>query len=86
MKHKIGIKPYSYECGDGCCTEFGHEYYVNGEFVHRSPCEDSGWLAVLTALGIQAEIVNLSWEDGEEVCGIDNFVDVSKDRDYNDKT
>ena len=73
MKHKIGIKSYSYECGDGCCSEFGYEYYVDGEFVHRSPCEDSGWLAVLSALGIQAEIVNLSSDDGEEVCGIDNF-------------
>ena len=79
MKHKIGIKPYSYECGDGCCTEYGHEYYVDGTFVHRSPCEDSGWLAVLTALGIKAEIVNLSWEGGEEVCGIDNFVDVPEE-------
>jgi hypothetical protein len=75
MKHKIGIKSYSYECGDGCCVEFGYEYYVDGEFVHRSPCEDSGWLAVLSALGIQAEIVNLSSDDGEEVCGIDNFSD-----------
>lgn len=73
MKHKIGIKPYSYECGDGCCSEFGNEYYVNGEFVHRSPCDDNGWLAVLTSLGIQAEIVNLDIDTGEEVCGIDNF-------------
>ena len=52
MKHKIGIKSYSYECGDGCCSEYGHEYYVDGKFVHSSPCEDSGWLAVLSALGI----------------------------------
>lgn len=72
MKHKIGIKPYSYECGDGCCSEFGYEYYLNGEFVARTPCEDSGWLAVLTALGIKAEIVNLN-SDNEEVCSIDNF-------------
>ena len=78
MKHKIGIKPYSYECGDGCCTEFGNEYYVDGEFVHRSPCDDNGWIAVLTTLGIQAEIVNLD-EDGEEVCGIDNFIDSAEE-------
>jgi len=75
MKHKIGIKSYSYECGDGCCSEFGNEYYVNGEFVHRSPCDDNGWLAVLSAIGIQAEIVNLN-NDDEEICSIDNFVDV----------
>jgi len=74
MKHKIAVKPFFYECGDGCCSEYGHEYYVNGEFVHRSSCEHNGWLAVLTALGIQAEIVNLDIDTGEEVCGIDNFV------------
>jgi hypothetical protein len=72
MKHKIGIKSYSYECGDGCCSECGNEYYVNGEFIHRSSCDEDGWLAVLTALGIQAEIVGLT-EDNEELWGIDNF-------------
>ena len=81
MKYKIGIKPYSYECGDGCCSEFGNEYYVNGEYVHRSPSDDDGWLAVLSALGIKAEIVNLSFEDGEEVCSISNFVDVPEEED-----
>jgi len=75
MKHKIGIKSYSYECGDGCCSEFGHEYYVDGQFVHRSSCNDNGWLAVLGALGIQAEIVDLDPESGEEVCGISNYSD-----------
>jgi hypothetical protein len=73
MKHKIAIKPYSWECGDGCCSEFGNEYYVNGEFVHRSPCDDDGWLEVLTALGINAEIVGLT-EDDEESWSINNFV------------
>jgi hypothetical protein len=72
MKHKISIKPYNYECGDGCCSEFGNEYCVNGEFIHRSSCDEDGWLAVLTALGIQAEIVGLT-EDNEELWGIDNF-------------
>ena len=79
MKHKISIKPYNYECGDGCCTEFGNEYYVDGKFVHRSPCDENGWLAVLTALAIQAEIVNLDIDTGEEVCGIDNFVDIPEE-------
>lgn len=79
MKHKIGIKPYSYECGDGCCSEFGNGYYLDGEFVFSTPCDDSGWLAVLTALGIQAEIVNLDLDTGEEVCGIDNFVDIPEE-------
>ena len=77
-RHKISVKPYSYECVDGCCSEWGHEYYVDGEFVHRSPCEHSAWLAVLTALGIQAEIVDLD-DDGQEVCGVDNFADVPEE-------
>ena len=72
MKHKIAVKSYSYECGDGCCSEFGNEYYVDGKFVVRSPCEHSSWLAVLTALGIQAEIVDLD-EDDEEICSISNL-------------
>ena len=65
MKYKIAIKAYSYECGDGCCSEYGHEYYVNGEFVHRSACEDSGWLAVLKHLGIDAELTGQN-EIGED--------------------
>lgn len=56
MKYKIIKKDYIHECGDGCCTEFGYEWYVNGEFVLRGPCEDSGWLAVLHHLGIEVEL------------------------------
>lgn len=66
MKHKIAIKPYEHECGDGCCQEFGHEYYVDGEFVYRGTCEDSGWLAVLKYLGNDVGLVGLD-EDGEEI-------------------
>lgn len=66
MKHKIGVKTYSYECGDGCCSEEGKEWYVDGVFVHGSPCEDCGWLAVLQKLGIDAELVGLD-ENMEEI-------------------
>jgi hypothetical protein len=69
--HKIAVKHYSYECGDGCCSEFGYEYYVDGKFVHRSPCEHSGWLAVLAELGIKAEIVDLD-DEGEEITSLSN--------------
>jgi hypothetical protein len=65
-KHKIGIKEYTYKCGDGCCDEQGKEWYVDGEFVHGSPCEDSGWLAVLKHLGIDTELVGLN-EKNEEI-------------------
>lgn len=69
MKVKIGKQNYEYECGDGCCSEWGITWYVNGEVVHSSPCEDNGLLAVLEKLGIEAEIVILD-KDGEEVCSL----------------
>ena len=53
------------ECGDGCCTEFGSEWYVDGEFVHRSPCEDNGWMVVLAHLGIEVELTGQN-EEGED--------------------
>jgi hypothetical protein len=66
MKHKISKKYYDCQCGDSCCDECGFEWYLDGEFVHRSPCEDNGWLAVLQKLGIDATLVGLD-EDGEEI-------------------
>lgn len=66
MKHKISKKYYDCQCGDGCCDECGYEWYVNGEFVHRSPCDDCGWLAVLQKLEIDATLVGLD-KDGEKI-------------------
>lgn len=66
MKHKISKREYYYQCGGGCCDESGYEWYVNGEFVHASPCEDNGWLAVLEKLGIDVQIVGLD-KDGEKI-------------------
>lgn len=65
MKRKIVKKDYIYECGDGCCTELGFEWYVDGEFVYRGSCEDNGLLAILEHLGIEAELVGQS-DEGEE--------------------
>ena len=66
-KIKINIKDYSWSCGEGCCDEEGKEFYVDDEFVHRSPCEDNGWQAVLKHLGFD---VNIVWQDkdGEDIC------------------
>ena len=66
MKHKIVQKDYYHECGDGCCVEYGHEWYVNGQLVHKSSCEDSGWLAILNHLGIDAELIGQN-EKGEDI-------------------
>ena len=64
-KNKITKQSYIDECGDGCCTEFGYKWKVNGEEVHTSPCEDSGWLKVLEHFGINAELIGVD-EDDEE--------------------
>ncbi len=64
MKHKIEIQPYSHSCGDGCCSEEGWRWFVDGEQVHSSPCYDAGWLAVLEKLGIDAELSGLD-DNGE---------------------
>ena len=69
--YKIARKPYSYECGDGCCSEYGEKWYVDGREVIASACENTNMLAVLAAVGIKANIVDLD-EDGEEVCELSN--------------
>ena len=66
MKHKIVVQDYYQECGDGCCVEYGHLWFVDGNHIHSSPCQDSGWLAVLNHLGIEAEVIGKN-EIGEEV-------------------
>jgi hypothetical protein len=30
---KLETKEYFYECGDGCCTEYGTILYINGKEV-----------------------------------------------------
>jgi len=65
MKHKITKKYYQCECMDGCCYEVETEWRVDGEFVHRSPCEDCGWLKVLEKLGIDAQLAGLNENDEE---------------------
>lgn len=65
-KIKITIQDYDYECGDGCFDEAGKEWYVDGKFVHRSPCENNGLIAVLAHLGFDATLTGVD-KDGEEV-------------------
>jgi len=69
IKVKISKRPYSYECGDGCCTEWGETWYVDGEEIASGPCEDNLLQRILERLGFDAEIVNEN-EDGEEVCSL----------------
>jgi len=68
-KIKVSKRPYYYECGDGCCQEWGETWYVNGEEVCSGPCEDNRLQQLLNHLGLEATIVNEN-EEGEEVCEI----------------
>ena len=65
-KKKIIItrQSYDYTCGDGCCSEYGHTWYVDGEEVHSSPCEHNALIAILGHLGFEATINFCNEEDG----------------------
>jgi hypothetical protein len=65
-KKKIIItrESYSWECGDYCCSEQGHTWYVDGENVHSSPCEHNALVAILNHLGFDATINFCNEEDG----------------------
>jgi hypothetical protein len=62
---KLFIKSYSYECGDGCCQEWGETWLVDGEEVTSGPCEHNRMQQLLSHLGFDASIEGLD-EDGEE--------------------
>jgi hypothetical protein len=66
FKNIITKKRYNYTCGDGCCSEMGYTWYVNGQEIHSSPCEDSALLALLGHFGISAQI---------DFCGEDDDLD-----------
>lgn len=36
---KVELEDYAYECGDGCCTEYGTILYINDE-VYREFWDD----------------------------------------------
>jgi len=65
-KKKIIItrKSYDYECGDGCCSEYGWTWYVDGEEVHSSSCEHNALIDILDRLGFDATI-NFCGEDDD---------------------
>jgi len=60
----LSKRPYYYECGDGCCQEWGEKWFVNGEQVCSGPCDDDRLQQLLEHFGIDARIVI----ESEEVC------------------
>lgn len=63
---KISIKPYEYECGDGCCYDRGDIIYVDGEQVGDISygSVESALQLVLDHLGYEATLEGLD-KDGE---------------------
>lgn len=57
-KVKIELQDWYHECGDGCCTEWGTDIFVNGELMESNREDlDSALKEVLTHLGFDVEIV-----------------------------
>jgi hypothetical protein len=79
MKHKITKREYHYMCGEGCCDEFGTEWTLNGKSIYSGPQDEEAILTILTELGIQAEIVDLDFKTGEEICSLDNFTELKNE-------
>jgi len=52
---------------DGCCSEYGETWSVDGVEVAHGPCDDNRFQQLLKHLGYNARIVNEN-EDGEEIC------------------
>jgi adenylate cyclase class IV len=69
IKIKVSKRPYYYECGDGCCSEAGETWFVNGEEICSGMCDDNRLQQLLKHLGYEAKIVNEN-EDGEELCSL----------------
>lgn len=59
------IRPYTYECGDGCCSEFGEDWLIDGAEVATGPCEHNRIQQLFSHLGYDAEIIGLD-AHGEE--------------------
>ena len=61
----ITIRPYTHECGDGCCYEYGETIFVDGVEVASGPCEHNRLIGLLEHLGFSATIIGQDL-DGED--------------------
>ena len=59
-KLEIILDEYDFECGDGCCTNYGTITKVNGvEMPFHNQDTETILKQVLNHLGYQVEIINL---------------------------
>ena len=47
---KITLKDYHWQCGDGCCDEYGVELYVDENLIDTFADESAAYHFVLTNL------------------------------------
>lgn len=62
-KRKIEIVPYHYDCGDGCCADYGEDVYINGVDIN---CVGEYVVDVLDKVMEFLEIENVEIEYGDE--------------------
>lgn len=64
---KIETKDYFWECGDGCCTQYGTHLYIDGRLLEDREFSSSGdaYLYILQeVLGYEVDFI---YEDEEVV-------------------
>ncbi|HWL22285.1 MAG TPA: hypothetical protein VNR38_00795 [Ureibacillus sp.] len=55
-KLKVTFEEWDYECGDGCCYEWGRAVYIDGEHIHNHADSDQAIIEVLQHLGYEVEV------------------------------
>jgi hypothetical protein len=78
MKHKITKQDYCHECGEGCCTEWGTTWKVDGKEIYSGPDNDSAIIDILKHFGIQVELSLLD-EQGEAIASLHSYEDLDQE-------
>lgn len=64
MKLKIKFEHWHYQCGDGCCDNYGTNLYLNGkQLEHPNPeIYDNGYLGEDVQTGLHAVLKELGYQ------------------------
>lgn len=58
---KISLIDWDWECGDGCCTEWGVDLYIDGEKIESFPNSDAALEWVL--INRFSVVIERGWTD-----------------------
>lgn len=74
MKEKIKVvfEDWYYECGDGCCSDYGTRVYVNGEPLRSKEVDDSNYIGLESINVVPALLEKLGYDVEVEYTGTDN--------------